>query len=102
MVRLGPTATQGELVADIERSAQEAVLMGRRKRNPCVEKGGVSLPSKRATARPHHDWYRVNRGSGSVRREALQPTDRIRAQRSDSLRVTRSKAWGRNLPGPHH
>jgi hypothetical protein len=57
-------------VADIERSAQEAASTRRRKRNPCVEKGGVSLPSKRATARPHHDWYRVNRGRGSARREA--------------------------------
>jgi hypothetical protein len=70
VVRLGPTATQGELVVDIERSAQEAVLMGRRKRNYCVEMGGLSSQSKRATMRRHHGWYRVNRGRGSARREA--------------------------------
>jgi len=44
--------TQGEHVADIERSAQEAVPIGRRKRNSCVEKGGLSLPSKRGDSAP--------------------------------------------------
>ena len=89
-------------MADIERSAQEAVLMGRRKRNSCVEMGGSLVTVQAGDRHLHHGQYLVNRGRGLARREALQPTDRIRAQRSDSLRVTRSKAWGRNLPGPHH
>jgi hypothetical protein len=57
-------------VADIERSAQEAVSTERRKRNPCVEKGSVSLSCKRGDSA--HGWYRVNQGGGLARREALE------------------------------
>jgi hypothetical protein len=68
----GPTATPGEHVADIERSAQEVAFIGRRKRNPCVEMGGSLVAVQNGeTARPHHGWYRVNRGRGLARREGL-------------------------------
>jgi hypothetical protein len=80
-------------VADIERSAQEAASIGRRKRNPCVEMGALSLPSKRARVHPHDDWYRVNRGRRLARREALQQTHRVRTRRSEA-RSSKLEAGG--------
>ncbi len=75
MGRAGSDGTEEEDVAEIEQPTQEAALIGRRKRNPCVQMGVTACPDTRPR-RPYGEscrarWRRRLDPIEALRRAAL-------------------------------